>query len=104
MAYQPLSKTTGTRFFELQPLHDASGIGVMVIPGAGWGASALRQPAGLLTEAGHTVVLCDPSGTTVNPGPFRYDNLWRDCAAYAAGWDVRRIALLAHSMGAHTAA
>jgi pimeloyl-ACP methyl ester carboxylesterase len=103
MAYQQLSNTTGTRFLELHPRHDASGIGVMVVPGAGWGASMLRQPAALLTEAGHTVVLCDPSGTVVNPGPFRYDDLWRDCAAHVAGWDVHRIVLLAHSMGAHTA-
>jgi pimeloyl-ACP methyl ester carboxylesterase len=104
MADQQLSNTTGTHFLELQPHHDASGIGVMVVPGAGWGASALREPAALLTEAGHTVVLCDPSGTVANPGPFRYDDLWRDCATYVAGWDVRRIVLLAHSMGAHTAA
>jgi hypothetical protein len=104
MAYQPLSKTTGTHFCELQPLYDASGIGVMVVPGAGWGASALRQPAALLTEAGHTVVLCDPSGTVANPGPFRYDDLWRDCATHVASWNMRRIVLLAHSMSAHTAA
>jgi pimeloyl-ACP methyl ester carboxylesterase len=104
MAYQQLSNTFSTRLIELQPRHDASGVGVMVIPGAGWGASALRQPAALLTEAGHAVVLCDPSGTGVNPGPFRYDDLWRACATHAAGWDVRRIVLLAHSMGAHTAA
>src|SRR5262245_7809080 len=104
MANQQLANTTGTRFLELQPRHGTSGIGVMVVPGAGWGASALRQPAALLTEAGHAVVLCDPSGTAVNPGPLRYDDLWHDCAAYVAGWDVRRIVLLAHSMGARTAA
>jgi pimeloyl-ACP methyl ester carboxylesterase len=99
-----LSDTSRTNFLELQPRSDASGTGVMVVPGAGWGASALRQPAALLTEAGHAVVLCDPSGTAANPGPFDYDGLLHDCAARAAGWSVGRVVVLAHSMGAHTAA
>ena len=93
-----------TRFVTLLPRHPASGMGVMVIPGAGWGASILSQSAARLTEAGHAVVLCDPCGTTANPGPFRYDDLWQDCTTHIAGWDVRRILLLAHSIGTHTAA
>lgn len=104
MAEQPRYHTSKTRFLELPPHHDASGIGVMVIPGAGWEASVLHQPAALLTEAGHAVVLCDPRGTVTNPGPFCFDDLWYDCATQIAGWDVHRIVLLTHSMGARTAA
>jgi len=101
----PAFETLGeTRFLELPPRGDPSGAEVMVIPGAGWGASTLRQPAAGLTEAGHRVVLCDPRGSSANPGAFRYEQLWRDCAARLAVTGARRVVLLAHSMGAYAAA
>jgi len=104
MALPQLDTTSGTHFLTLPPYHGASDTGVLVLPGAGWGASVLRQTAARLTEAGHAVMLCDPSGTVGNPGPFRYDDLLHDCAIWVDDWGVRRIVVLAHSMGVRTAA
>jgi len=93
-----------TRFLDLAPRGEPSGVAVVVIPGAGWGASTLQSVMAPLADAGHHVVLCDPRGSAANPGSFRYEDLRRDCASRVERLAARRIAVLAHSMGAHTAA
>jgi len=93
-----------TRFVEVVPHGKPSGVIAVVIPGAAWGASTLEPLVAPLTNAGHGVVLCDPLGSALNPGRFRYDDLWRECALRIEGRNARRVVLLAHSMGAHTAA
>lgn len=90
------------RFTHLPASGSPSAVGVLIIPGAGWGASALGEESSSLTGAGHEVLLCDPPGSTRNPGPFTYDALLDAVVDRVSAWGVRRIIAVAHSMGAWT--
>src|SRR4051794_20386753 len=97
------SQRMSTRFMDLQPETAASGVGVVVVPGAGWGASVLQPACAGFTATGHRVLLCEPAGIANNPGAFFYNELYLEVAMRLADWNLPCLLVLAHSMGAYTA-
>jgi len=93
-----------TRFVELTPDGPSARPGVLVIPGAAWGASRLAPACGGLLAAGCSVVLCDPRGTPQNPGAYTHAELDDALDARLARWSKEHIVVVAHSMGARAAA